>query len=166
VGLTWHHNSIKSEYRYHSALDQFTLLQVDDFLCFSHIDEEHMRHLRQICVTLKQHHMYLNFNKIETCQPDLTYLGNCVGWCGIQPTADRAQGSLKIWLELENMAGAWKYGLSLKIYQSSNLSGLARGFEVLHRGHGPNRIEVEPVAQESLKDTAELGRRTIVGAWQ
>jgi len=60
-----------------------------------------VRHLWQVSVTLKQHHMYLNVNKIETCQPALTYLGNCVGSCGIQLTADRAQ-AMWGWPEPEN----------------------------------------------------------------
>jgi len=50
---------------------------------------------------LEQHHLYLNFDKIEICQPEITYLGNRVGRYGIRPTADRAQAILG-WPEPEN----------------------------------------------------------------
>jgi hypothetical protein len=47
--------------------------------------------LRQVCTTLEQHHLYLNFDKIEICQPEITYLGNRVGRYGIRPTQERTQ---------------------------------------------------------------------------
>ena len=89
------------QHKYHSSLGSYTCLFVDDILCFSRTEEDHVRHLRQVCATLEQHHLYLNFDKIEICQPEITYLGNRVGRFGIRPTADRAQAILG-WPEPEN----------------------------------------------------------------
>ena len=79
---------------YHSALGTYCCLFVDDISIFSKTLDEHKRYLRQICATLQQHHLYLNFDKIEICQPEITYLGNLVGSYGIRPTPNRAQALL------------------------------------------------------------------------
>jgi hypothetical protein len=71
------------QHKYHTSLGSYTCLFVDDILCFSRTEEDHVRHLRQVCATLEQHHLYLNFDKIEICQPEITYLGNRVGRYGI-----------------------------------------------------------------------------------
>ena len=55
------------QHKYHSSLGSYTCLFVDDILCFSRTEEDHVRHLRQVCATLEQHHLYLNFDKIEIC---------------------------------------------------------------------------------------------------
>ena len=89
------------QHKYHTSLGSYTCLFVDDILCFSRTEEDHVRHLRQVCATLEQHHLYLNFDKIEICQPEITYLGNRVRRYGIRPTADRAQAILG-WPEPEN----------------------------------------------------------------
>ena len=56
--------------RYHSTLGSYTCLFVDDILYFSKTQEDHLHHLRQVCSMLEQHHLYLNFDKIEICQPE------------------------------------------------------------------------------------------------
>ena len=89
------------QYKYYLSLGSYTCLFVDDILCFSRTEEEHVRHLRQVCATLQQHHWYLNFEKIEVCQPEITYLSKRVGRVGIRPTADRAQAMMG-WPEPKN----------------------------------------------------------------
>ena len=76
-GAAWQHH------KYDTSLGLYTFLFVDDILCFPRTEGDHVRHLRQVCATLKQHHLYLNFDKIEICQPEITYLGNRVGRYGI-----------------------------------------------------------------------------------
>jgi len=65
----------RQQHKYETSLGLYTCLFVDDILCFSRTEEDHVRHLRQVCATLEQHHPYLNFDKIEICQPEITYLG-------------------------------------------------------------------------------------------
>ena len=81
--------------RYHSALGNYANVFVDDILVYSQSIEEHIRHLRQICSTLRQHKLYLNPKKCEICKVELTYLGNRVGKYGIRPTPERTEALLK-----------------------------------------------------------------------
>ena len=91
------------QYTYHTALGNYTCLFVDDIICYSRTQEDHIRHLRQICATLRQHHLFLNPDKCTFCQPEIVYLGNRVGRFGIRPTADRV-AALRDWPEPENLA--------------------------------------------------------------
>ena len=84
------------QYTYHTALGSYACLFVDDVLCFSKTEEEHLRHLRQICMTLRQHKLYLNPAKCTICQPEIVYLGNRVGRYGVRPTPDRLE-ALQNW---------------------------------------------------------------------
>ena len=90
-------------YTYHTALGNYTCLFVDDIICYSRTQEDHIRHLRQICATLRQHHLFLNPDKCTFCQPEIVYLGNRVGRYGIRPTEDRV-AALREWPEPENLA--------------------------------------------------------------
>ena len=87
--------------KYRSLMGTYCCLFLDDILIVSRTLEEHPRHLRQICV-LVQHSMYLNYDKIEICQPEITYLGNFVGRYGIHPTPNRAQVLLS-WPTLQSV---------------------------------------------------------------
>ena len=91
------------QYTYHTALGNYTCLFVDDIICYSRTQEDHIRHLRQICATLRQHHLFLNPDKCTFCQPEIVYLGNRVGRFGIRPTEDRV-AALRDWPEPENLA--------------------------------------------------------------
>ena len=79
------------QFSYHSVLGTYCCLFVDNILVYSKSEDEHLLHLRQVCTTLEQHHLYLNFDKIEICQPEITYLGNRVGRYSIRPTQERTQ---------------------------------------------------------------------------
>ena len=67
---------------------------IDDILCFSRTEEDHIRHLLQICSTLHKHELYLYFDKIVIRQPEIKYLGNRVGRYGIRPVEDQTQALL------------------------------------------------------------------------
>ena len=75
--------------RYHSALGSYCCIFVDDILIHSRTEEEHLRHLRQVCATLVQHKLYLNLDKCEIMKPQVTYLGNIIGRYGTMPTKER-----------------------------------------------------------------------------
>ena len=77
--------------RYHSALGSYCCVFIDDILIHSHTEEEHVRHLRQVCATLVQHHLYVNLEKCEIMRPQITYLGNIIGRYGTMPTKERME---------------------------------------------------------------------------
>ncbi len=77
------------KFKYHSALDSYTALFVDDVLVYSKTEEEHIRHLRQLCKTFEQHKMLLNPKKCRFASCEVEYLGNAIGRYVVRPRADR-----------------------------------------------------------------------------
>ena len=71
-------------------------------LVYSKSEEEHVRHIRQICETLVQHRLYLNIDKCQFFKPEVCYLGQIIGRWGTRPTDDRAQ-AIQDWPELTNV---------------------------------------------------------------
>ena len=88
---------------YHTALGHYACIFIDDILCYSKSEEEHVRHLRQICRTLKQHRLYLNPDKCTFCQAEIIYLGNFIGRHGVRPTPERTQ-TIGKWPEPVNVS--------------------------------------------------------------
>ena len=67
------------QFKYHSALGSYTALFVDDVLVYSKTEEEHIRHLRQLCKTFEQHKLFLNPKKCHFASCEVEYLGNAIG---------------------------------------------------------------------------------------
>ena len=44
-------------------LDQFVIVFIDDILIYSHSEEEHAEHLRQVLQTLREHQLYAKYEK-------------------------------------------------------------------------------------------------------
>ena len=88
---------------YHTALGHYACIFIDDILCYSKTEEDHIRHLRQICKTLRQHRLYLNPDKCTFCQAEIIYLGNFIGRHGVRPTPERTQ-TIGKWPEPLNVA--------------------------------------------------------------
>jgi hypothetical protein len=82
--------------QYHSALGSYCCVFIDDILIRSRTEEEHLRHLCQVCATLVQHKLYLNLEKCEIMKPQITYLGNIIGRYGTMPTKERTQ-AVRLW---------------------------------------------------------------------
>ena len=81
---------------YHSALGSYCTLFIDDILVYSKTFEDHVRQLRQLCLTLRQHRMFLNPDKCNICRVEVEYLGNLIGRAGVRPTAEKTQ-ALEKW---------------------------------------------------------------------
>ena len=87
---------------YHSALGSYCVVFVDDILIYSKTFEDHVRQLRQLCLTLRQHRMYLNPDKCNLCQVEVEYLGNMIGREGIRPTTEKTE-TLETWPSPQNV---------------------------------------------------------------
>ena len=99
-------DTLSNEWReldYHTALGHYTCVFIDDIICYSKTEEEHLRHLRQICRTLKQHRLLLNPEKCAFCQPEIVYLDNLVGRYGVRATPERTE-VIKNWPLPENVS--------------------------------------------------------------
>ena len=64
------------QFKYHSALGNYTALFIDDVLVYSKTEEEHVRHLRQLCKTFEQHKLFLNPKKYHFASCEVEYLSN------------------------------------------------------------------------------------------
>jgi hypothetical protein len=91
------------QFQYHSALGSYTALFVDDVLVYSKTEEEHIRHLRQLCKTFEQHKLFLNPKKCHFASCEVEYLGNAIGRYGVRPRADRTE-ALRNWPRPENVS--------------------------------------------------------------
>ena len=64
-------------------LDQFVVVFVDDILIYSQLEEEHEDHLRIVLQTLKEHQLYVKFNKYEFWLTEVRFLGHVVSTSGV-----------------------------------------------------------------------------------
>ena len=119
------------EFDYHSALGSYCALFVDDILLYSKTLDDHVRHLRQLCKTLRQHHLFLNPEKCHLCQVEVNYLGNLVGREGVRPQPDRTQ-ALEAWPTPQNVTELKSF-LGLLGFCRRYISDLAQIAVPLHR---------------------------------
>ena len=64
---------------FHSALDAFVLVYLDDILVFSANETEHERHLRWVFKTLREHKLFLKHKKCTFTSLTVKFLGHVVG---------------------------------------------------------------------------------------
>ena len=64
-------------------LDQFVVVFVDDILIYSQSEEEHEDHLRIILQALRDHQLYVKFNKCEFWLIVVKFLGHVVSTSGV-----------------------------------------------------------------------------------
>ena len=59
-------------------LDQFVIVFIDDILIYSHSEEEHAEHLRQVLQTLREHQLYAKYEKCGFWLREVQFLGHVV----------------------------------------------------------------------------------------
>ena len=64
---------------FHSALDSFVLVYLDDILVYSESEEAHERHLSWVFEQLRLHRLFSKRKKCEFGQNRVRYLGHVVG---------------------------------------------------------------------------------------
>ena len=73
---------------------QHTIIYVDDILCFSQSEEEHMEHLKSLLDNLKKANITVNLKKSQFFRKEIPYLGYCLTTKGIKPTTDKVSAIL------------------------------------------------------------------------
>ena len=68
---------------FHSYLDQFMIVFIDDILIYSKNAEEHIFHLRIIFQTLRERKLYAKFSKCEFWLNEVVFLEHVVFGNGI-----------------------------------------------------------------------------------
>ena len=68
---------------FHSYLDKFVVVFIDDILVYSKSKEDHVEHLRLVLSTLREHKLYAKFSKCEFWLEEVAFLGHIVSKDGV-----------------------------------------------------------------------------------
>ncbi|PNX73285.1 retrotransposon-related protein [Trifolium pratense] len=68
---------------FHSYLDRFVVVFIDDILVYSKSEEEHEEHLRIVLQTLKEKKLYAKLTKCEFWLKEVNFLGHVISSGGI-----------------------------------------------------------------------------------
>ena len=68
---------------FHTHLDSFVIIYLDDILVYSNTIEEHLLNLRKILELLRQHKLYAKMSKCAFFLPAVEYLGHLLSDVGI-----------------------------------------------------------------------------------
>ena len=72
-------------------LDQFVVVFVDDILIYSQSEEEHEDHLRVILQLLRDHQLYVRFNKCEFWLTEVRFLGHLVSTSSVSVDPEKVK---------------------------------------------------------------------------
>ena len=65
-------------------LDKFVIVFIDDILVYSKFKAEHVRHLKLVLSSLREHQLYAKFSKCEFWLNQVAFLGHVISSQGIQ----------------------------------------------------------------------------------
>jgi len=71
-------NSIFSKY-----LEKCVLIFIDDIIIYSKYEEEYEQHFKIVLQTLREHKLYVKFDKCDFYQRKIQYLGHVISEDGI-----------------------------------------------------------------------------------
>jgi Reverse transcriptase (RNA-dependent DNA polymerase) len=72
-------------------VDDFCIIYLDDILIFSRIEEEHTRHLKQICERLRVAELYAKLSKCRLYQHEMEFLGFIISPKGVAMNPSRVK---------------------------------------------------------------------------
>ena len=79
---------------FHSFLDHFVLVYLDDILVYSKTMDEHLQHLKQVFDKLREHKLQASKGKCAFAQPQLQFLGHVISEKGLHPDPALVQAIL------------------------------------------------------------------------
>jgi len=68
---------------FHTYLDRFVVVFIDDILIYSKSEEEHAEHLRVVLQVLKENKLYAKLSKCEFWLEEVSFLGHIISGGGI-----------------------------------------------------------------------------------
>ena len=63
---------------FHTYLDKFVVVFIDDILVYSKTKEDHMKHLRTVLKTLANHKLYAKLKKCDFWMEKVQFLGHVI----------------------------------------------------------------------------------------
>jgi hypothetical protein len=82
---------------FHTHLDSFVVIYLDDILIYSGKIEDYLLHLRKILELLRQHKLYAKMSQCAFCLPPVEYLGHLLSDFGISVEQTKVD-AIKTWL--------------------------------------------------------------------
>jgi hypothetical protein len=80
---------------FHSYLDKFVVVFIDDILVYSKTEEEHAEHLRIVLKTLREKKLYAKLSKCEFWLKEVSFLGHVISSGGIAVDPSKVDAVLK-----------------------------------------------------------------------
>ena len=68
---------------FHTLLDKFMVILLDDILIYSHDNKEHEEHLRQVLQKLRENKFYSSLLKCKLYRPEIHYWGHVISGDGV-----------------------------------------------------------------------------------
>jgi len=108
---------------FHSYLDQFVVVFIDDILVYSKSEEEHAEHLRVVLHTLKDKKLFAKLSKCEFWLREVSFLGHVISKGGIAVDLSKVDAvlqweSLKSVFEIRSFLGLASYYRRFKDFLS------------------------------------------------
>lgn len=80
---------------FHSYLDQFVVVFIDDILIYSKSNDDHAEHLRVVLQVLKENKLFAELSKCEFWLPEVSFLGHVIFGDGIAVDPSKVDASLQ-----------------------------------------------------------------------
>ncbi|WJX17749.1 hypothetical protein P8452_07626 [Trifolium repens] len=80
---------------FHSYLDRFVVVFIDDILVYSTTEEEHAKHLRIVLRTLQEKKLYAKLSKCEFWLKEVSFLGHVISSGGIAVDPSKVDAVIK-----------------------------------------------------------------------
>ncbi|KAK2422360.1 hypothetical protein QL285_032900 [Trifolium repens] len=80
---------------FHSYLDKFVVVFIDDILIYSKTEEEHAEHLRIVLKTLRENKLYAKLSKCEFWHKEVSFLGHVISKGGIAVDPSKVDAVMK-----------------------------------------------------------------------
>ncbi|GAU42813.1 hypothetical protein TSUD_288410 [Trifolium subterraneum] len=135
---------------FHSFLDKFVLVFIDDILVYSKSEEEHKEHLRIMLQVLKENKLYAKLSKCEFWLKEVSFLGRVISSGGIAVDPAKVDAVMK-WGTPESVS---------EIRSFLGLAGYYRSFQELKKKLTTVPVLILPDAKESFVvycDASKLG---------
>jgi hypothetical protein len=85
------------------GLDKFVLAFLDDIFIYSQTEEEHLRHIEQVLLKLREHKLYLKPSKCEWMKSEVEFLGHRIGREGLSVDPQKVD-AVKQWPAPSNVS--------------------------------------------------------------